>query len=265
MSIYQDYAAALRLLSPRLTATGGDPGSSLEGVNTTQLADGSLCVVQGSPNTVYQLQKELSVGGVAPTAGPGRWFPITAAAASAYPVIGQDAAVEDATTPFPGAPPFAVVIPRNAALDPMEVIFPSWSSGDILEVSWAIGFGPFYGPSSFTAEPIVSTDNGATWLAMVTARASMAMQVVPDGGQPLPIYKMYVASSGMAAVAAAGPVRVRLHGFQLPYAVPDQPISTFAGPGVAYDSEKASTQLYCKRWPATQFIQGPVGGLEPFP
>jgi len=71
---FQNYAPADLLLSPRLTVTGGDPGSSLEGVNTSKLADGSLCVVQGTPNTVYQLQKALSVGGIAPKAGPGRWF-----------------------------------------------------------------------------------------------------------------------------------------------------------------------------------------------
>ena len=74
MSNFQNYAPADLLLSPRLTVTGGDPGSSLEGVNTSKLADGSLCVVQGTPNTVYQLQKALSVGGIAPKAGPGRWF-----------------------------------------------------------------------------------------------------------------------------------------------------------------------------------------------
>ena len=264
MSNFQAYDPADLILSPRLVVTGGDPGSSLEGVNTHKLANGSLCVVQGSPNTVYQLQKSASVGGVAPVAGPGRWFPL-AGGPIPFPVIGQDAAVEDAQTPFPEAAPFAVVIPRNAALDPMEVVFPSWTPGDVLEVAWTIGFGPYYGPSSFTAEPIVSTDNGVTWLAMVTARASMAMQVVPDGGQALPIYKTYVKSSGVVTVAATGPVRVRLHGLQLPYAVPDQPIYTFAGPGIGYIDEKASTQMCCKRWPASQFVQGPVGTLEILP
>jgi hypothetical protein len=78
MANFQNYDPADLLLSPRLTVTGGDPGSSLEGVNTSKLADGSLCVVQGTPNTVYQLQKSLTAGGIAPKAGPGRWFPLAA-------------------------------------------------------------------------------------------------------------------------------------------------------------------------------------------
>jgi hypothetical protein len=93
---FQGYDPADLLLSPRLTVTGGDPGSSLEGVNTSKLADGSLCVVQGTPNTVYQLQKALTAGGIAPKAGPGRWFPLTVTA----PLVSNWTVTGEWTPPF---------------------------------------------------------------------------------------------------------------------------------------------------------------------
>lgn len=75
---YQDADVALRRLTPRTTRTG-DPKSSLEGVNTFQLPDGALCIVQEPDGADYQFFRASTAAPdgdtiIEPTAGPGRWF-----------------------------------------------------------------------------------------------------------------------------------------------------------------------------------------------
>lgn len=66
------------LLSPRLT-TRGDPSSSLQNINTSQLADGAECYVEAN-KTLYRLDRtststDSGDAVVAPISGPGRWKP----------------------------------------------------------------------------------------------------------------------------------------------------------------------------------------------
>lgn len=77
MTTYQDFPAGLMVLSPRLTKAG-NPESSVEGINTTPVADGALtyCLENKLP---YRLDKT-SVAApdgnlvLAPLNGPGRWL-----------------------------------------------------------------------------------------------------------------------------------------------------------------------------------------------
>lgn len=71
----QQFPATLLRLSPRVTLSG-DPGSSLQGINTTILADGALCWVS-SEQSDYRFSRSVPIGftpDVAPSAGPGGWF-----------------------------------------------------------------------------------------------------------------------------------------------------------------------------------------------
>ena len=68
----------------RSVATGTGNPNSLQNLNTSVLPDGSMCFVTGN-KTLYYLDKSLSSGGIAPSAGPGRWniFDVAEAATGA--------------------------------------------------------------------------------------------------------------------------------------------------------------------------------------
>jgi hypothetical protein len=72
---------ALRLLAPRASVLGTGDGDSLQNIDTTILANGSLCWVNANA-TLYRLDK-LSVAASAPDAvivpasGPGRWVALS--------------------------------------------------------------------------------------------------------------------------------------------------------------------------------------------
>jgi hypothetical protein len=165
---FQGYDPADLLLSPRLTVTGGDPGSSLEGVNTSKLADGSLCVVQGTPNTVYQLQKALTAGGIAPKAGPGRWFPLTGGGGGVIQV--GYAQIEKSRTLPATAVPFDTEIPSDpSGTVPLRVVLPIVTPGNFLEVDVSLNVQNPDAPNanhefsfgvavSFVAAPVFPTD-----------------------------------------------------------------------------------------------------------
>lgn len=74
---FQSYPPSLIVLSPRLTLTG-DPGASVQGVNTTTLADGAFVYCEASRST-FRLDKADNTTVpdgttvIRPSAGPGRW------------------------------------------------------------------------------------------------------------------------------------------------------------------------------------------------
>lgn len=74
---YQGFPPALLTLSPRLTRVG-DPGASVDGVNTTMIADGALVYCRENKQT-YRLDRQDDTTPpdgttvIAPLAGPGRW------------------------------------------------------------------------------------------------------------------------------------------------------------------------------------------------
>lgn len=83
-------AVALRLLGPRSVARGTGDGDSLQNVNTTELPNGALCMVNES-GTLYRLDKSSALtpaltsdpGLITPIAGPGQWIAL----------VGQEAAL----------------------------------------------------------------------------------------------------------------------------------------------------------------------------
>jgi len=76
---FQGFPPSLLILSPRLTRTG-DPAASVQGINTTTLADGALVYCEEN-KAEYQLDRTSAAvpdGNVviAPVAGPGRWLKV---------------------------------------------------------------------------------------------------------------------------------------------------------------------------------------------
>lgn len=82
-------AVALRLLGPRAVARGTGDGDSLQNVNTTELPNGALCMVNES-GTLYRLDKNSALtpalptdpGLITPAAGPGQWIALVGQEAS---------------------------------------------------------------------------------------------------------------------------------------------------------------------------------------
>ena len=188
MAPFQNYDPADLLLSPRLTVTGGDPGSSLEGVNTSKLADGSLCVVQGTPNTVYQLQKALTAGGIAPKAGPGRWFPLAAGGGGVIQV--GYAQVEKPRTLPATAAPFDTEIPSDpSGTVPLRVVLPSVTPGNFLEVDVSLNV---QNPDAPNAQHEFSFAAAVSFVAAPVFPADFQMIVNSiAGGQMAPGFQTY--------------------------------------------------------------------------
>jgi hypothetical protein len=81
---YQEFPPDLRRLTPRTTALSGDPGSSIEGINTFDLPDGAVCFAQ-DVGFDYRFRSESAAAPagddvLAPSAGPGRWLKIEGSA-----------------------------------------------------------------------------------------------------------------------------------------------------------------------------------------
>jgi hypothetical protein len=77
---YQEFPPSLMVLSPRLTKAG-NPSASIQGIDTTPLADGAVCYCLENRQT-YQLDKTSGVTAdgnlvIAPSNGPGRWITST--------------------------------------------------------------------------------------------------------------------------------------------------------------------------------------------
>lgn len=77
-------ATALRLLGPRAVLSGTGNPDSLQNVNTTELPNGSLCMVNES-GTLYRLDKFSTATSaipaiMQPASGPGRWFALSGGA-----------------------------------------------------------------------------------------------------------------------------------------------------------------------------------------
>jgi len=217
MSNFQNYAPADLLLSPRLTVTGGDPGSSLEGVNTSKLADGSLCVVQGTPNTVYQLQKALSVGGIAPKAGPGRWFLLAGAGGMTGPTGSTGATGATGSTGAMGAAAnTGATGPTGAA---SVVTGPTGSTGATGATGSAGATGPTgdtgpTGAASTVTGPTGNTGPTGPFGTVTTGLLTYPPDIIPDDAL------FHALSAGLSHTSLTGKVAVWLTlvgGWALPF------------------------------------------------
>ena len=113
-------ATALRLLSPRGNVLGTGDGEALQNVDTTELPDGALCVVQGIGIYLLDKTSPLTPVGtlvVQPSSGPGMWIfvlanepePMVAGAHSALSIVSTGATVatsggQSIWTVFPTTP-----------------------------------------------------------------------------------------------------------------------------------------------------------------
>jgi len=195
--------------------------------------------------------------------GRGRYgtetYPETArgGVASGPLAMGQDALIEEALLLNTGPNP--TFVPRNAALDPMEVSFPVWKSGDVLRVAWQVGFESLLGAGLELIHgiPVVSLDGGTTWLELGSGQAVMSTSTgASDVG--LPLRQTYIGSDvGLVSLAHDGVVKVRVRivwsaivgFFDLPlFSIVPSPL-------------RAATGMICERLPASLFVQPIVGGL----
>jgi hypothetical protein len=99
----QTFPPASMLLSPRVTRTG-DPSASVQGINTTPLADGAWCYCMENASE-YQLDRASAAvpdGNtvIAPATGPGRWLKrLPIATGPGYPVSDAIFAINDNIDP----------------------------------------------------------------------------------------------------------------------------------------------------------------------
>jgi hypothetical protein len=100
---FQSFPPSLLTLSPRLTRVG-DPSASVQGVNTTPLADGAWCYCIENASE-YQLDRASAAvpdGNlvIAPATGPGRWLKrLPVAPSPGYPVSDAIFAINDNLDP----------------------------------------------------------------------------------------------------------------------------------------------------------------------
>lgn len=173
--------------------------------------------------------------------------------------LGQDALVEAAILLNTGPNP--TFVPRNAALDPMQVRFPTWSSGDVLRVAWQVGFQSDIGLGLEVMHgiPAVSLDDGATWQELGSGQSVMSTATgAADLG--LPLRQTYIGNdTGLVALAHNGPVTVRVRILWAAIVgLFDLPLLSIVPSPLA-----AATGMICERLPASLFVQPIVGGLTP--
>jgi len=176
-------------------------------------------------------------------------------------VAGQDAIdqaddINPTTSLSPsGTPTF---LPRNVAGDPLEVVFPAWASGDILQVRWQLGVQIGTAINALAVWPMVSLDGGSTWLNAYGLASRLDGQsfdaLYPSVGPA----EFMILGGGAVAVASSGTVRVRLGA-----------VGANSNDGTGVDVSlgglivHGASSLVCERWPATSFVQPPVNGLTP--
>lgn len=111
----QFFPTASMLLSPRVTLTS-DPATSVQGINTYTLADGTLvyCIENGETFRLDRADSTTPPDGttvIKPTAGPGRWKLFVAMVPPALPTKYYDASTGETTTLV--TLPASEIIPRQ--------------------------------------------------------------------------------------------------------------------------------------------------------
>lgn len=136
-------------------ASDDDRNNSLDGINTVHLDTGVLGWVQTgtSASTLFWLDKSDSttppdgVTVIAPLTGPGRWKMLTAAGAGAActlqlgyasPILGPND--EEYVCMENTSETLAFFFPRQQTIQdaPLEVVFPSFTPGNVIEIEWNV-------------------------------------------------------------------------------------------------------------------------------
>jgi hypothetical protein len=246
---FQSFPRALLVLSPRITLTS-NPSTSVQGINTTPIADGALVYCVEGPVT-FRLDKADNttppdgVTVIKPSAGPGRWKVFGAGGGSAPLSRAFIALASQSLPPTPGG---LTQVPGSVV-----VTFPSWTAGDVLEGVLSVGAGASEGESlNWGCAPEVSLDSGATWHPIINgAQPSDFVAAGADiaSGTP-PLFGTY-AQAFAVPLQTTGPVQVRVS-----YANNSSGNVSlgFAGSGLTITSG-----LLVKRVPAAEYIAaGPL-------
>lgn len=177
-------AVELRRLSPRDTVTGGDPGSSLAGINTAMLPDGCVCWVAATKRD-YQLDKDsvVAADGVSVIAanGPGRWLVLTLSAS----VVGRfDWRSTAASPPGAGATLIAVLAGSLSTTPKLYDFDITIFADDGVDTSVWLGHGSVRSDASGNPTALLSavdlreqTAGAAAWGPPVLSLAAGQLQV----------------------------------------------------------------------------------------
>jgi hypothetical protein len=208
---FQSFPPSLLILSPRLTRTG-DPSASVQGINTTTVADGAYCYCEQGPST-FRLDKADSATPpngttvIKPAAGPGRWKEFGAGGSGALVQIGFDGVQE-----YIGQ--YAANFWRDvlrATATRLAVPLPSFTAGNVLLVMWSItaqdGDGEPSQGIQISGAPTVEV--GAGEQSIYLGGGGIVVSTSPGPGGTLTT----TSTTGFAAIALGSvtdPVTVRL-------------------------------------------------------
>lgn len=232
--------------SLRALRTGAD---SIQSIDTTTAINGTIAFCTEN-NSLYQLDvndASSTADGtliIAPTTGPGRWKRVLTN--DVMPQSGYDQNVAQGDQAPGGAPNF--VVKDNTGPVYLQVLFPTWVDGDILEVDWSISAQVINVPLTFYQMSIaVSRDSGSTWFWIDDGGSADEPAVGTVGAS--------VSMRGFGAVTLAGndPVQVRL------VYVGDGQLRIFD----AADTDKKwnGMLIRCRRVPASSVVQAPPNAL----
>lgn len=219
------------------TGTTGPTGASGSTGQTGPSGSTGATGTTGPTGTTGSTGGAGATGTTGPTGGGG-----------SSPSFGSDGVIEQNTIGLTAVEP--TYLPRDASDNPIEVSFPSWSNGDVLLASWAVGPQILDVPDVFRCYPAVSTDGGATFQKLNFSGASTALF-------PAALETFALSAEGSVAIDATAIV-VRLAYFM-----------NGAGPSLLMRdasngaAERGAT-LSCWRIPAGSVVQTPVGVLQAF-
>lgn len=236
---FQNFPPASMLLAPRVTLTS-DPATSVQGINTYTLADGTIVYCLESATT-FRLDRADSttppdgVTVIQPTAGPGRWKVFGAAAASPLLAISEVGTLIGQSAP--GVTGYVEASPGV----PLEATFPTWNAGDVLMVEWWAVVADTSGTNlQIRIEPVVDVGAGFKFFDGDLGTAYNVLTVPNNAG--------LTQLSNSVAVALATKPTVRL---------------TMVRLGGADDISLGNVLLRCTRTAAGLWVAGPAGVLLP--
>jgi hypothetical protein len=175
--------------------------------------------------------------------------------------VGYDAIVEEFDLAEPGSPTY---LPRNVALDPVQVTFPAFALGNTLEVDFklnGIWSSETPGPSTVQTQIAVSLDGGVTFYTLSPSTALAEVDVNANN---------VVLLRSLDAIRIVDPMPVVVNGFPGTIPVTSPPIVR-----VFYTSDEGSVLLNgsvdeltlpgailkCSELAAASVFQGPLGQL----
>jgi hypothetical protein len=168
--------------------------------------------------------------------------------------LGYDTAAQDVTldngTPF---------VPRNVSGDPLQVVFPSFTLGNALEIDFRLsGRNGSASNTRVNVTPQLSLDGGANFYPVVPSNAGASAGIPADNLDRL-------ALTSLSSILIVDPMTVLLNG--TPTIVPitgklvvrvtyfsDQPVSVA---GIADPSGNGQVVLKCSELLANSIFQGP--------